>query len=183
MKYNLAAAVSACALILLTQSIGHADQPPTAAEVRRVTDYFYSHPESTPVLADYKVCTGIHREGSNKNNCAGEVDGNALQPGQSLYLWMNFLVPKGERGKVLVQPNYDGITRGIRVVTIAGSMRYRTWHKIRLPHPGEWELPVYYENANGIEEIERINLRVTSLTEISTPEKITLNNSVPPSTL
>jgi hypothetical protein len=181
MKHSLAAAASVCALVLLNQSIGHADQPPTAAEVRRVTNYFYSQRESTPLLADYKLCMGIHREGSNKNNCADEIDASTLQPGQSLFLWMNFLVPKGERGKVLVQLNHDGITRGTREMSIRGSMRYRTWRKIRLQRAGEWELPVYYENSDGIEEIERINLQVTARPDISKPEKITLNNSIPPS--
>lgn len=183
MVHSLAAAVSVCILVLLNQSIGHAEQPPTAAEVRRVTNYFYSQRESTPVLVDYKLCKGIQREGSDKNNCAEEVDGDTLQPGQSLYLWMNFLVPKGERGKVLVQLNYDGITRGTRVMSIAGSLRYRTWNKIRLQQPGEWELPVYYENADGIQEIDRINLRVTSLTKNNLQEKLSLNSSVPPGTI
>jgi hypothetical protein len=183
MKHSLAATVSVCALILLNQSIGRADQPPTAEEVRRVTNYFYNQRDSTPLLADYKLCAGIHREGSNKNNCAGEIEGGALEPGQSLFLWMNFLVPKGQRGKVLVQLNHDGITRGTREMSIRGSMRYRTWRKIRLQRTGEWELPVYYENSDGIEEIERINLQVTARPDISAPEKITLNKSSSPSTL
>ncbi len=180
MKHNLAAAISVCTLVLLTQSFGHADQPPTAEQVRLVTDYFYNGRESSPVLADYKLCTGIQREGAGKNNCSNEIDGRALKPGQSLYLWMNFLVPKGGQGKVLVQLNHDGFTRDTRVMPIAGSIRYRTWRKIRLMRPGEWELPVYYENADGIEQIDSINLHVTSLTENNPHEKLSLNDSAPP---
>ncbi|MEM7292779.1 MAG: hypothetical protein AAF420_05190, partial [Pseudomonadota bacterium] len=80
--------------------------------------------------------TRVHREGSDKNNCTHEIASDALQPGQSLYLWMNFMVPRNQQGKVLVQLNHDGVTRDTRVMQIAGSMRSRTWRKIRLLRPG-----------------------------------------------
>ncbi|MEM7207296.1 MAG: hypothetical protein AAF434_05710 [Pseudomonadota bacterium] len=163
MSYKLAAAISVCTLVLLSQSFTHAAQPPSADEVKRVSSYFYSDEAKQPVLADYKLCTGIEREGDLKNNCTSEVPTDRLEPGQSLYLWMNFLVPKGERGKVLVQLNHAGVTRDTRVMPIEGSMRYRTWRKIRLLRPGDWELPIYYENSEGLEEVDRINLHVQSL--------------------
>lgn len=55
MKYNIAAVVSICALVLLTQSLSHAGQPPSAEEIRRVTGYFYDRQASTPVLVVHVV--------------------------------------------------------------------------------------------------------------------------------
>ena len=176
MKYKIAATISVCTLVLLAQSFSHASQPPTAEEVKRVTRYFYGNDTSMPVLTDYKLCTGIQREGENRNNCTLEISRESVEPGQSLYLWMNFLVPKSEKGKVLVQLNHDGVTRDTRVMPVAGSVRYRTWRKIRLLRPGDWELPVYYENEDGIAEVDRINLHVKSLVSEELERKLSFAN-------
>ena len=180
MNYKIAATLSICTLVLLTQSFSHADAPPSAEEVRKVSRYFYSDNATRPVLADYKLCKGIQRDGVDKNNCTQEVPGDTLEPGQSLYLWMNFMLPKGEQGKVLVQLNHSGVTRDTRVMPIEGSMRYRTWRKIRLLRPGDWELPVYYENDGGIEEVDRINLHVKSLVADDPVKRLSLNHPMSP---
>ena len=183
MKHTLTAALSLCTLVLLAQSISHASEAPSADEVKRVTNYFYNQQAAGPVLADYKICTGIQREGVEKNNCTQEVDINALEPGRSFYLWMNFMVPKGEKGKVLVQLNHDGVTRDTRVMSIAGSMRYRTWRKVKLLRPGEWELPIYYESTtqgtgHKIAEVDRITLNVAPLIDPREFSELSLNNHV-----
>ena len=55
-------------------------------------------------------------------------------------------------------------------------MRYRTWRKIRLLRPGDWELPVYYENEDGIAEVDRINLHVKSLVSEELERKLSFAN-------
>ncbi len=184
MKYTLAAALSLCTFVILGQSIGYADESlPSADEIKRVTDYYYNQQGSEPVLADYKFCTGIQRDGLGKNNCTSELSDNTLEPGQSFYLWMNFMLPKGDKGKVLVQLNHDGVTRDTRVMDIAGSMRYRTWRKVKLLRPGAWELPVFYENDEGIAEVDRITVNVASPLDSHPLGELSLNHYVSPRVL
>ncbi|MEM7292867.1 MAG: hypothetical protein AAF420_05635 [Pseudomonadota bacterium] len=63
MKYKIAATLSVCTLVLLAHSLSFASTTPTSEEVKKVSSYFYNPDVSTPVLADFKLCTGIHREG------------------------------------------------------------------------------------------------------------------------
>ncbi len=134
--------------------------PPRPAEVRNVLNYYFSPRAQLPVLADFKLCNGVHRSGRLKNECREEILGESLRPGQSVYAWMNFLVPRGQRGRVLMQYQHDGITRDISKFSINGAVRYRTWRRIRLGRSGEWQVPIWFENDAGVQQIERLTIRV-----------------------
>jgi len=134
--------------------------PPRPAEVRNVLNYYFSPDAELPVLTDFKLCSGVHREGRLKNECTEEIRGESLRPGQSVYAWMNFLVPRGERGRVLMQYRHDGITRDTSKFSISGAVRYRTWRRIRLGRSGEWQVPIWFENEAGVRQIEQLSIRV-----------------------
>ena len=133
---------------------------PSADEVRNVLSYYYSGTESTPVLVEFKFCEDVHREGLDKNNCSNEIDQHSLEVGESVYAWMNFIVPREERGEILMQLKHNGVIRGARKANVHGAIRYRTWRKIQFSRAGEWEIPILYDNSLAISEIDTVTLTV-----------------------
>ncbi|MDH3451984.1 MAG: hypothetical protein OEN20_06150 [Gammaproteobacteria bacterium] len=133
---------------------------PSADEVRNVLSYYYSGSEATPVLVEFKLCEDVHREGIDKNNCKNEIDQHSLEVGESVYAWMNFIVPREERGEILMQFKHNGVIRGARKANVHGAIRYRTWRKVQFSRAGEWEIPILYDNALDVSEIDTVRLTV-----------------------
>ena len=99
-----------------------------------------------------------HRK--DKNNCKNEIDQHSLEVGESVYAWMNFIVPREERGEILMQFKHNGVIRGARKANVHGAIRYRTWRKVQFSRAGEWEIPILYDNALDISEIGTVTLTV-----------------------
>lgn len=133
---------------------------PSAEEVRNVLGYYYSGSETTPVLVEFKLCEDVHREGVDKNNCKNEIDKHSLEVGESVYAWMNFIVPREERGEILMQFKHDGVVRGARKAGVHGAIRYRTWRKVQFSRAGEWQIPILYDNTRGVAEVDTVTLTV-----------------------
>lgn len=133
---------------------------PSAEEVRNVLSYYYGGSESTPVLVEFKLCEEVHREGADKNNCKNEIDPHSLEVGESVYAWMNFIVPREERGEILMQFKHNGIIRGARKANVHGAIRYRTWRKVQFSRTGEWQIPILYDNDSAVSQIGTITLTV-----------------------
>ena len=133
---------------------------PSADEVRNVLSYYYGGNESTPVLVEFKLCEDVHREGSDKHNCNNELDQSSLEVGESVYAWMNFIVPREERGEILMQFKHNGVIRGARKANVHGAIRYRTWRKVQFSRAGEWKIPILYDNTLDINEIDTVTLTV-----------------------
>ena len=152
--------VTLSALLLSVAAAQASAQAPDAGEVKRVMDYYYGAQSDTPVLVDFKLCEDVYREGENKYNCKNEIDRDQLQSGASVYAWMNFMVPRNERGDVLLQLKHDGVIHGARKAGVEGGLRYRTWRRITLARPGQWELPILYDNQKTVREIDTVTLTV-----------------------
>ncbi len=150
--------LSAAALLAAGAQAGEA---PSGAEVKRVLDYYYSAGDTgTPVLVDFKLCADVHRDGEQRYNCKDEIDRASLEVGTSLYAWMNFMVPKAEKGEVLLQLKHDGVIRGARRAPVEGAIRYRTWRRIDLTRAGVWELPILYDDRRTVRNIDTVTLTV-----------------------
>jgi hypothetical protein len=134
---------------------------PTQHSINQVVSYYYGA-ELLPVLADYKLCADIGRIGDQRNECINELSPDSLVAGDAVYLWMNYLVPKGTQAELLLHYNHQGITRDTSNLHVKGSIRYRTWKKIKLSRSGTWELPIYHEQAGQYSELDRIILEVNN---------------------
>jgi len=132
---------------------------PSQSSINDVVSYYYGS-EATPILAEYKLCTQIGSMGAERNQCIGEISTDSLVQGQAVYLWMNYLVPKGTQSELLLQYNHNGITRDASNLKVSGSLRFRTWKKIKLSRTGDWELPIYFEQSGQHTELDRITLNV-----------------------
>ncbi len=69
-----------------------AQEVPTPDEVKKVLDFYYNGQASGLVLYDSKFCQDIHREGDEKNECAGEITDTPITKGAPVYLWMAYAV-------------------------------------------------------------------------------------------
>ncbi len=132
---------------------------PSQKSINHVVSYYYGT-QDTPILADYKLCREIGSIGNDRNQCIDELSPDSLVEGQSAYLWMNYLVPKGTESELLMHYNHMGITRDTSNFKVSGSIRFRTWKKIKLSRSGSWELPIYFEHAGQYTELDRIMLNV-----------------------
>lgn len=134
---------------------------PSQNSINDVVSYYYGV-DSTPILAEYKLCSDIGTVGAERNECVGELQTDSLVKGQTVYLWMNYLVPKGTQAELLLHYNHNGITRDASNLKVSGAIRYRTWKKIKLSRSGDWELPIYFEQGGEHTELDRITLNVKS---------------------
>ena len=127
---------------------------PSAAEVQKVLDFYYAEPAGSPILVELKICHEVIGEGEQKNQCAKTISPEAIEIGQTSYLWMNFIVPQSAGTQnILVQFEHDGVTRLTRQITLSPAVRYRTWKKFELDRPGKWSVKVLHDQADGTQPI------------------------------
>ena len=137
-----------------------AQEKPTAAEVRKVIDYYYQGKGKGVVPMEYKLCQQIAEQGVNKNNCEVEIPGGKVKKGEDAYVWMKFLVPADDQAKILLQFSRDKLVRDTSNVTLTGATRYRTWKKLPTDTPGEWRINIVEEMSNGDEQIGQLEFSV-----------------------
>ena len=133
---------------------------PSNREILAVQNFFLDGNVPVPILVDLQLCSDVPKKGENKFNCENPLDEKLLTPGDQFYVWMNYLVPDGQDGKVLVQLNQSGITHLAKTLPIKSSLRYRTWVKMSLPEKGTWEVPIYLRARNEMKEITTLTLNV-----------------------
>ncbi|MGI9303439.1 MAG: hypothetical protein ACR2RB_12140 [Gammaproteobacteria bacterium] len=164
--------------VLLAQPAGHGqpqataqiDDPtqevrfePDAEAIQLVQHYYFDGAGTAPVMVELKFCEDVYKEGGERNNCKNPLDKDELTAGEPFYVWMNLLVPRGEGGdgaKVLVQFNHKGVTRTARTLLVNTALRYRTWTKVRVNDTGEWQMPVFVENSDGIQQLKDVTFNV-----------------------
>lgn len=137
-----------------------ANERPSSEAIKDVVNYYFQDESAEPILADMKICSEIHKSGAEKYNCSGELDKNNLPKGENVYVWMNYLVPKGQKAQLLMQVNHSGITRSTHNFEVAGGIRYRVWKQIRLNKSGEWNLPILLDSETGITELTTLDIQV-----------------------
>ncbi len=148
---------------------------PTPDEALRVVDFYYNGKGNGVILMESKICKGVHREGSLKNECKNEIiefgemkaDGSApgifhkIKKGDSAYIWMTYLVPMGAEEKIFLRYNFKGATKSTSSkMSIKNSIRYRTWRKFTPNSKGIWEVEVFHDSTSGPIKLSSFELTV-----------------------
>ncbi len=148
---------------------------PSAEETLRVLDFYYNGKGEGIVLSDSKFCRDIHKSGASKYDCKNEViefgplteDGSPPEifhkanTNETIYIWMAYLVPVGAEEKVFLRFNLEGETkRTSGVLSVKGSIRYRTWTNFTPRETGEWEIEIFHKQDSGPELLTSMNLTV-----------------------
>jgi len=131
---------------------------PTPSEVKSVIEHY--HGGEAPVLYDVKLCQEVYKSGPEKSNCKIELDPASVAVGTKTMVWMAYLVPKGQKPSILFQTNFKGMTMQAQNVTVAESLRYRTWKSVSLNKVGTWQIPILLEAADGYTELNKLSVNV-----------------------
>lgn len=134
----------------LTPVLALADTKPTPEEVKGVLDYYYHGKGMGPVLLETKVCREIQREGDEKYECAGDISTEAVKKGESVYLWMAYMVPLGDEPQnIIAQFENGGVTRMVKNLQVSGQLRNRTWLKITFDKVGPWKVKIVHDTGSS----------------------------------
>jgi hypothetical protein len=143
--------------IFLSCSIWAAGKP-TQSEAKKVLDFYNQGDEA--ILVDYKYCASIFSEGEFKNECEEEVSPSALKQGETVYLWMRYLVPQGLN--LVLSANFmqgSSVLRS-RDFNVAGSIRYRTWMTIPTHQSGAHTISIEQAKENASVSIHQFSYTI-----------------------
>ena len=132
-------------LLICLPTLVFAQDRPTPNEARRVIDYYYNGKGKGAILMDYKLCQEIPEKGPEKYECKREISDWKIKQGQEVFLWMNFLVPAGDKAEILLQFRRKDKVRKVVPISLSGSPRYRTWKKIPTDKIGNWKVSIVQE--------------------------------------
>ena len=140
MKIGLLAGLLLClpAMIL-------AQEKPTAAEAQKVIQYYYQGIGQGAVLMAHKLCAQIYEEGPLKFECQEEITGEQIQKNQEVFLWMNYLVPAGDKTDMIIHYKRNNKVRSVSNFELPGALRYRIWKKIPTDKIGDWQISIMQE--------------------------------------
>lgn len=131
-----------------------AGDKPTPEEVKKVLDFYYHGKGMGAVLVEAKICRDVQRDGDEKNECAGDVSGQTIKKGDSVYLWMAFMAPNGEEAQnIIVQYEVNGVTRSVKNATVTGGLRSRTWLKTTFDKVGTWKIKIIHDNGSSADQL------------------------------
>jgi hypothetical protein len=131
---------------------------PTAAEVRRVLDYFDNGKGRGPVLADLKLCSQVEtkKDSPRRFECTEEVKGK-VKHGTTVHAWMQWFVPKDDKyDDVSIQFAHQGTVRSTQDLQLGAAMKTRTYKSQNLSKPGTWEVKV----IRGDKELGKVSVEV-----------------------
>jgi len=125
---------------------------PTAKMIKEVIDYYYHGQEEGPILTEAKLCKGVENF-----ECTETINPDSVPKGETVNVWMRFLVPKGARyDDIVVEYQHEGIPRRLTPHKIDGSIRYRLVDKNRVDKLGNWTITV----KKGIEKLKEFKIKV-----------------------
>jgi hypothetical protein len=133
-----------CVLLWLP-SIIWAQEKPTSEEVKKVVDYYYQGKGQGAILMAHKLCAQIYEEGPLKYECQEEITGGQIQKGREVLLWMNYLVPTGDKTDIIIQFKRNNKVRSVSNFALPGALRYRIWKKIPTDKIGDWQVDIIQE--------------------------------------
>ena len=150
-----------CLLLSLFSFSALAVDVPSAAETKKVLDFYYNGQGQGVVLFETLLCKEIAKEGDNKNNCSEVITNGTATKGEAVNLWMAYLVPNGEENQnIIVQFEHKGVTRMVKNIQINGSIRYRTWRKISFNKTGSWTAKIFHEKGDDTILLNSVNITV-----------------------
>ena len=125
---------------------------PEAQKIREVVDYFYNGQKEGPVLIDSKLCKNI-----KDLECQDQLAQNSLSIGESVKVWMQFFVPKGESyDDIFVEYKHDGTPRNLQAHKVEGSIRYRLVDSYKPDKIGDWTITI----KRGPKSLKMLNFKV-----------------------
>jgi hypothetical protein len=137
--------------LLLLLNTGAAAAP-TAKMIKEVVDYYYTGQKEGPILTEAKLCRGI-----KDLECSEVVKPDSIPKGDTVYVWMQFFVPKGASyDDIMVEYKHEGIPWRLTPHRIEGSIRYRLVDKFGLAKPGNWTITV----KRGINKLSEFKVKV-----------------------
>ncbi len=137
-----------------------AQDKPTPQEARKVIDYYFNGKGQGVIPMEYKLCKKISQKGKTKNQCITAIKNKSIAKGEEVYLWMNFLVPVGEKSKILLQYSRKNKVRNTSSIRLGGATRFRTWKKIPTTTTGDWKVTMIQELDNVDIDIGQLNFSV-----------------------
>lgn len=134
---------------------------PAPEEVNRVLHYYFHGKGMGPVLMESKLCRDIKRDGEDKNECAGDITTQVIKKGESVYLWMAYMVPSGEDTQnIVVLLEKGGVTRSVESLQVSSQLRNRAWLKVSFDNVGPWKLKVVRDTGAGAESLGTLDVAV-----------------------
>jgi hypothetical protein len=133
-----------CVLLWLP-SIIWAQEKPTSVEVKKVVDYYYQGKGQGVILMAQKLCAQIYEEGPLKYECQEEITGGQIQKDREVFLWMNYLVPTGDKTEIIIHFKRNNKVRSVSNFELPGALRYRIWKKIPTDKIGDWQVDIIQE--------------------------------------
>lgn len=125
---------------------------PEAQKIREVIDYFYNGQKEGPVLIDSKLCKNI-----KDLECQDQLAQNSLSMGESVKVWMQFFVPKGESyDDIFVEYKHNGTPRNLQAHKVEGSIRYRLVDSYTPDKIGDWTITI----KRGSKSLKMLNFKV-----------------------
>lgn len=118
---------------------------PSAADTKKVMDYYNHGKGGGAILVDYTLCTEMGKAEETKNDCAVFFDGNSIEVGQEVYLWMNFMIPVDDTADIFITYTRKNRIRKTQKVRLNSAFRFRTWKKIATEKPGIWTIQIFQE--------------------------------------
>lgn len=148
-------------MLVLTPLMAFASAKPSQEEVKKVVDYYFHGKGMGPVLLDAKFCRDIQREGDEKSECAGDLSAQAIKKGESVYVWMAYMVPQGDEAQnIIVQFENGGVTRMVKNQQVTGQLRFRTWLKVTFDKVGPWKVKIVHDTGSSADPLGMIEATV-----------------------
>ncbi len=158
--------ICALAVTLLCGPLAAISQDkPTPEEAHKVINYYFNGKGQGVIPIEYMICKEISKKGETKNECVTEIPNKTVAKGEEVYLWMNFLVPVGEKSKILLQYSRKSKVRNTSTVTLSGSTRFRIWKKIPTTTTGNWKVTMIQEQDNADIDIGHLEFFVRDISQ------------------
>lgn len=148
------------ALLLILPLMASANERPTAQEIKKVMDFYNTSKDQGIVLVEHALTSTIIKKGSHKNEYDGKVDGNTIKKGASVYIWMNYMVPKYDKANVFFEFKRRGKVLRASELQLSGATRYRSWKKLPTNKTGDWKIIITQELAEKDISIATVNYTV-----------------------
>jgi hypothetical protein len=127
-------------LVVCVPVLIFAQEKPTSNETRKVLDYYYHGQGKGAVLKNYKFCHKI-----KESECDQEITDRKIIKGQKVILWMDFLVPVGDKADMYLEFRRKNKVRKVVDFVVSGSIRYRTYQVIPTKKTGDWVVNIIQE--------------------------------------
>ena len=156
MKIGLLAGLLLCLPVIIS-----AQEKPTPAETQKVIQYYYQGKGQGAVLMAHKLCAQIYEEGPLKFECQEEITGGQIQKDQEVFLWMNYLVPTGDKTDIIIHYKRNNKVRNVSNFELPAALRYRIWKKIPTDKIGDWQVDIIQELQDADLNLGELQYSVT----------------------